>query len=146
MVQSIISYCLVIIFLVFFQNVVADSDPIMNPFYYAQDRESWDIEVAATAREESRQQMAEERRSKKKKNKSFKNSSFIMRKEQGHVRHLIKVMVYDLDGRNMEEIDIGLDNASVNVQYIVTSYYDDIMDETNHLVGKIVHKLSKPNV
>lgn len=42
--------------------------------------------------------------------------------------------------------DIGPDNASVNVQYIVTSDYDDIMDETNHLVGKIVHKLSKPNV
>lgn len=135
-----------IIFLVLFQNVIEDADPVTNPFYYAQDRDRWDMEVATKACEESRQQRAEAQRLKKKKSKSFKNSSFIMRKEQGRVRHLIKIMVYDLNGRNMEEIDTENDNANVNVQYIVTSDYDDIMDKTDNLVSKIVQKLSKSNV
>lgn len=127
--------------------MIDDIYPVTNPFYYAQDRESWEnIEVAAIAHGESRQKKIEEPRLKKKKSKSFKNSSFIVRKEQGRARHLIKVMVYDLDGRNMEEIDTETDNASVNVQYIVTSDYDDIMDKTDNLVSKIVEKISKYNV
>lgn len=126
--------------------MIEDPDPVTNPFYYAQDRDSWDMEVAAKASEESRREKAEERKLKKKKSKSFKNSSFVMRKEQGQVRHLIKVMIYDSDGCNMEEIDTKTSNASVNVQYLVTSDYDDIMSETEHLVAKIVKKLSRPDI
>lgn len=128
----------------FLQNLIEDDYPITNPFYYAQDRESWDAEVAAKAYEESRQQKAEEQTMKKKKNKSKSMSikkSYIMRKESAHVRHLIKIMIHDLDGRPMDKIRVNPEDASVDVQYLVTSNYDDIMTETEHLVGKIVNKL-----
>lgn len=128
-----------------FQNLIESSDPVLNPFYYAQDRESWDLEVATKAYEESRQQATEKKKLKKKKKKnckSFKNTSFIMRKEPGHVRKIIKIIVYDVNGRQMEEIDSDPDSASVNVQYLVRNDFDEIMSETEFLVNKIVKKLS----
>lgn len=132
--------------MVFFQNVIEDleADPVINPFYYAQDKESWDMEIAAKAFEESQQKKTKERRMKKKKNsKSFNNSSFIIRKEPGHVRQLIKIIIHDLSGRHItDEIDTDPDSASVNLQYLVRSDYDDVMSETEHLVSKIVKKLS----
>ncbi|XP_026727690.1 uncharacterized protein LOC113493857 [Trichoplusia ni] len=105
------------------ENLIEDDYPITNPFYYAQDRESWDAEVAAKAYEESRQQKAEEQTTKKKKNKSKSmsiNKSYIMRKESAHVRHLIKIMIHDLDGRPMDKIRVNPEDASVDVQYLVT--------------------------
>lgn len=130
--------------LFFLQNFVGESDPIMNPFYHAQDRESWYAEVAAKLYEEHQQRKAKEQTLKKKKikSKSFRNKSFIIRKEPKRSRHLIKIIIHDLDGRNMEEVIIEPDSASVNVQYLVTSDYDDIRNETDNLVGKITKKLS----
>lgn len=136
-----------IIFL--FQNLIESSDPVLNPFYYAQDQERWFDEVAAKACEESRQQEIEKKTLKKKKKKkkkickSLRNTSFIMCKEPGHVQRIIKIIVHDVDGRhNMEEIDSDSDSASVNIQYLVRSDFDEIMSETECLVTKIVKKLS----
>lgn len=131
-----------------FQNWIDSSDPVLNPFYYAQDQDRWFDEVAAKACEESRQQEIEKKTLKKKKKKtkickSLKNTSFIMCKEPGHVQRIIKIIVHDVDGRhNMEEIDSDLDSASVNIQYLVRSDSDEIMSETECLVRKIVKKLS----
>lgn len=124
--------------------MIESSDPVFNPFYYAQDRESWYAEVSAQACEESRQQEIEKEKLKKKKNKSksFKNKSFVMRKESGTVRRIIKIIVHDVDGRHMDEIDSDPDSASVNIQYLVRSDIDEIMSETEYLVTKIVKKLS----
>ncbi|KAJ8737824.1 hypothetical protein PYW08_000419 [Mythimna loreyi] len=121
------------------------TDPVLNPFYYAQDGESWYAQVAANACNESHQQKLEEQKQKKKKktkSKPFKNTSFIIRKEPGHVRQLIKIIIHDLDDRHIDEIDTEPDSASVNIQYLVKSDYDDIMSETELLVSKIVKKLS----
>lgn len=68
-----------------------------------------------------------------------------MRKESAHVRHLIKIMIHDVNGRPVDKIKVNPEDASVDVQYLVTSDYDDIMTETEHLVGKIVNKLKQSN-
>lgn len=129
----------------FFQNASDSNDPVTHPFNYAQDAESWYAEVAAAAHEEYRNQRAEKQTSKKRKikSKSLKTKSFIMRKESDRAQRVIKIMIYDLDGGNMDEISSNPEDASVNVQYLVTSEYDDIMTETDYLVSKIVKKLSK---
>lgn len=99
--------------------------------------------MAANACEESRQQEMEKKKlKKKKKSKCFKNKSFIMRKESGHARRIIKIIVHDVDGHHMEEIDSDPESASVNIQYLVRSDFDEIMCETEYLVTKIVKKLS----
>ncbi|CAK1590058.1 unnamed protein product [Parnassius mnemosyne] len=117
------------------ENLIEDSNPITNPFYYAQDRQSWYDEVATKTCEQSRREKSEEKIKKKKiKSNSLKNTSFIMRKETGDVRHLIQIIIHDLDDRNIDEINTESGNAAVNVQHLVTSAYDDIMDETEHLV------------
>ncbi|CAK1594520.1 unnamed protein product [Parnassius mnemosyne] len=109
------------------ENLIEDSNPIINPFYYAQDRQGWYDEVATKTCEQSRRQKSEEKILKKKiKSNSLKNTSFIMRKETGDVRHLIKIIIHGLDGRNIDEINTESGNAAVNVQYLVTSAYDDI--------------------
>lgn len=126
-----------------FQNLIDCPDPVLNPFYYAQDQESWYAEVAEKACEESRQQKIQEKKiKKKKKSKPFKNTSFITRKEPGHIHRIIKIIVHDVEGRQMNEIDSDPDSASVNIQYLVRSDIDDIMSETEYLVAKIVKKLS----
>lgn len=127
-----------------FQNLMGSSDPVLNPFYYAQDRESWYAEVASTACEESRQQEIKKKKMKKKKNESkvLKNRSFIMREEPGHIRRIIKIIIHDVDGRKMEDIDSDPESASVNIQYLVRNDLDEIMNETDYLVSKIVKKLS----
>lgn len=51
-------------------------------------------------------------------------------------------MSHDVDGRNMDEIDSDLDSARVNIQYLVRSDFDEISNETEYLVNKIVKKLS----
>lgn len=127
--------------------MIEDSEPTTNPFYYAQDRQGWYDEVATKAREQNRRQKSEEKNKKKKiRSNSLKNTSFIMRKETGNVRHLIKIIIHNLDGCNIDEINTESGNAAVNVQYLVTSAYDDIMDETEHLVSKVVKKLSKSSI
>ncbi|XP_063895529.1 uncharacterized protein LOC135118185 [Helicoverpa armigera] len=128
------------------QNMMDDiNDPITHPFNFAQDRESWYAEVAAAAQEEYRLEKAKRQTLKKRKvkSKSLKTKSFIMRKESDRAQRVIKIIIYDLDGGNMDEISSNPEDASVNVQYLVTSEYDDIMTETEYLVGKIVKKLSK---
>ncbi|PZC84308.1 hypothetical protein B5X24_HaOG205503 [Helicoverpa armigera] len=112
------------------------NDPITHPFNFAQDRESWYAEVAAAAQEEYRLEKAKRQTLKKRKvkSKSLKTKSFIMRKESDRAQRVIKIIIYDLDGGNMDEISSNPEDASVNVQYLVTSEYDDIMTETEYLV------------
>lgn len=75
-------------------------------------------------------------------------SSYVIRKETGKPHHLIKIQIYDLtrcvkDTKQNCEIDNDVvDSADVSIQYLVNDDYDDILDETEHLVGKIVKKIS----
>lgn len=74
------------------------------------------------------------------------STSYVIRKEPGKAHHLIKISICDLSDNNlMSRVDRSdSDCACVNVQYLVKDNYDEIMDESEYLVGKIVKKLSSP--
>lgn len=70
------------------------------------------------------------------------NSSYIIRKEPGKAHHLINISIHDMSdnasGRSCNEHD----STRVSVQYLVRNNYDEIMDETEHLIEKIVKKIN----
>lgn len=140
-----------------------DTYSLGNPFLFAQDRESFYNTEAELAHQEYLNEKKEEQKSvetkdhkRKKSNINKKvmkkyptqSSSYVIRKETGIPHHLIKILIYDLtrcvkDNKQNCEIDYDVgDSADVNIQYLVKDDYDDILDETEHLVGKVVKKLS----
>ncbi|KAH9645512.1 hypothetical protein HF086_017566 [Spodoptera exigua] len=83
---------------------------------------------------------------KTKKRKLDTSLSYVIRNEPGKCHHLINIAVYDLGGDTVPGINYcENNNARVSVQYLVKDYCDDIMDEIEYLIGKIVKKISLSN-
>lgn len=127
-------------------------DDVVKSFYFTKEVTGNNIEQTEfQENQQDKVNYTQERSIKRKNNKSKLNSkvtlsklldtpssSFVIRKEPGKAHHLIKISIYDLSDNNVDHSD----SACVNVQYQVKDNYDEIMDETEYLIGKIVKKLS----
>lgn len=140
-----------------------DTYALGNPFLHAQDRETFYTTEAERAHQEYLNEKKEDEKSVETKDLKRKKSNFnkkvikksptqtssnVIRKETGKPHHLIKIHIYDLtrcDKDNEQNCiiynDVG-DSADVTIQYLVKDDYDENLDETEQLVGKIVKKIS----
>lgn len=148
-------------------NFEDDPDPITNPFYYAQNMDAYyeaEIQKIQNEMKEKEEQLKnvkdvikeskelpEKRKHKSKlslKKTIFKptastsaaSTSYIIRSETGKARHLIKISIEDLTDFNVSSSDPI--KKEICVQYLVKEHYDEIKNEADRLVSKIVQKLS----
>lgn len=143
----------------FFQNMedLDIVDDVIKSFYFAQEHpgntiEQTELHHQQKDNENSRKEQPTKGKAKNKSKSTFKNtlsklftmpsSSYVLRKEPGKAHHLIKICIYNLSDSNVISNIDHCDSASVSVQYQVKDNHDEIMDETDYLVSKIVKKLS----
>lgn len=136
------------------------ADDVIKSFYFTQELAGNNIEQSEF--QENQQNKVKDTRERpiKVKNKKPKltskitlsklldapSTSYVIRKEPGKAHHLIKISICDLSDNNLiSRVDCSESGcACVNVQYLVKDNYDEIMNEAEYLVGKIVTKLSSP--
>lgn len=117
-------------------------DPILNPFYYAQDVDGYLEEQDKQFRSEQQQTSEKCIKQKKlaiKKLKRLDHLTSFAKKNVNKGRHIIKINILDVSEKN-ELID------TANVQYVVEENFDNILDEAKYLVEKIVKKIGQPNL
>lgn len=140
-----------------------DTNPITNPFYYAQNMDAvYELEYQKLQNQLQEEQLKnieankhekEAVENKKKKSRlSLKKTickpastssctSYVVRKESGKAHHLIKISIEDTGTL----CGINSDIKNVSVQYLVKDNYDDIMEDTERLISKVVKKISSCN-
>lgn len=146
-------------------NFEDDPDPITNPYYYAQNMDAfYDAEIKKIQNEMKEDQMKKDNdvikqskelpeKGKPKSKLSLKrtickptastsaaSTSYVIRSETEKAKHLIKISIEDLS-------DFLLPNSSlikkeICVQYLVKEHYDEIKNDADRLISKIVKKLS----
>lgn len=127
---------------------IDDTNPITNPFYYAQDvdgyldrlEEQRVREQQQTASKSKDDQLSKPKKSKKRKSSTESLSTYIIRRKYNQTtRHLVKINIYEIKDQEADNDFSDSDNPSVSVQYIVEdgNHFNDIRDATNSLIKKI---------
>lgn len=146
------------------ENSYEDDNPITNPFYYAQNMDAvYETEIQRLQKEMEEEQSRknleaststkEIAENKKKSKLSLKRTilkpetstcaagtSYVIRKETKKAHHIIKISIEEITGTDLCQTNIN--NTNISAQYLVKDSYDEILNDTEKLIGKIVKNLS----
>lgn len=139
-------------------NYEDDPDPITNPFYYAQNMDAFYESEMQKIQQEMKKDVINNQikelpeKGVKKSKLSLKKTickptastsactSYVIRKETGKAHHVIKICIENFS--DVISFDSNLNKTDISVQYLVKEHYDEIKNDTERLINKIVNKLS----
>lgn len=128
-----------------------ECNPITNPFYYAQDVDGYVTKMLNDEKEMKEKTLQQKQIKVTKKRKLPESETSTLNntprieprvytshviKKYKKAKKIIKIVVENLDSGESSEDEIS-------VQYVVTGHYDDILEQTECLVGKIFKKITE---